>query len=123
MTRFAAWATCLALVTGLLFPLWGAAHFLQDDDPGCGPSGLVGHSVEQFESGLPPAGIDHCILCHTWRTLGNAAPGLARGVVGALASDVAAPASDVEMPEGSYTSSRSSRAPPAAPRRVLQIHA
>jgi hypothetical protein len=81
LARLGSWATCFAFVAGLLFPLWGGAHFLADDDPACGPSGFAAHAVEQFVPVQAAPGVDHCVLCHSWRLLGSAAAGERRDVL------------------------------------------
>jgi hypothetical protein len=104
--------TCLAFVTGLLFPLWGSSHFLEDDDPGCGPSGLVRHTSEQFVEVHQSPGVDHCVLCHTWRLLTNASMDGTGSFALPPLSQVPLPALDVSTPVRWSGTTRSSRAPP-----------
>ena len=115
------WALSLSLVAGLLFPLWGPTHFLQGGDPDCGPSGLMSHVVQQFEPVYHAPGVEHCVLCHSWRTLGSASTGTTRDVAIPPLTLEAPSASDAGLPARPVVGIRSPRAPPARLARVPQI--
>jgi hypothetical protein len=105
-----------------MLPLWGGAHFLEDDDPACGPSGFAAHAVEQFVPVHGAPGVDHCILCHSWRLLGSAAAGERRDVLSSPAPLAATVPSNAARPPRRSLRIDSSRAPPVSD-RALQGHA
>lgn len=69
--HLAVWSVTLTLLAGLFLPL--TARFdVADADGVCGPSLVLTHSLDRFESGpAAPAG-NHCTACHLRHDLAGA---------------------------------------------------
>lgn len=110
--RLAVWAAVVSLLAGGWLPL-GSLSSRSDADGVCGPTLVLAHSIQHFETARSSQGPEHCAFCHWRHTMASAsAADLVTAVRPADAiQPVVVPA--VEQPTSRPLSGRDPRGPPA----------